>query len=1066
MDLVKQYLEKTRLVSHHIDAFNHLLEFGLQKIVNREPEIVGEKFSVSFGNIWVDKPKLTDGSPMFPNYARKFNDTYDGIIYANVLIKTLASGETSSTLRVPIGRLPIMLGCSACNLGHRLVENEECQKDSGGYFIIRGKERVLVGQMRPAYNKVYTIELKPGDKFTHISEMRSMNSAGASILIKAAIDKNKYCFFSLPYIKSMLPAGLVFKAIRASKTDMLSWIRIKNEELAGCLEEQYDEFETTDECLEYISRFIPSEHADKLAYVNSILENEMFYNVGILSFRKSAIHLAFILKRLISVVEGLLAPDNKCNLSNKRIDGSDWLVGFLFHGFFKQFCKSLGNQLNEKKNAYPLNVIKSLNMLNGMAACFMSSSWTTTKSAKTYAREGVSQVLSVQNYGARLSHLRRTMLPNGVKGKNSDARQLHSSQFSFICPFETPEGERVGLVNNLSLTVDLTIDVSTSQIQVVIDAFETFSKNVDEKVLVLINGRIIGSCADAFLFKMEFEKFRESNLLDNSISIVWMRYADEIHIWSDQGRMIRPLFKLARGTKFVKPDSFAQGLKNGSIVFRDVEELEQSVVAMDELDAKSHACDFMEICPAATMMSVMASVIPFANHSQSPRNAYQACMGKQAIGIPCESFQHRFDTTMHVLCYPQLPLTRSEMVNILKFDEMSSGAMPIVAIMTCGGWNQEDSVILNKGAIDRGLFHSVTFKTIVEEERKKGNSDFESICLPKICYRRRDVNYSHLGPNGVVKQDSKIKLQAGDAIVGKTANKKIKNPVDGSYSNETKDVSVVIKEGEEGFVESVLDVVNEEGVRIVKIKTRLLRVPEIGDKFASSTAQKGTCGMICSQEDMPFDRFGTCPDLIINPHAIPSRMTINMLIEQCFNIFACKTGSIQDATTFAHPEIEKELNEKLTELNLSEWTTQLYCGKTGERFPAKTFVAPAFYQRLKHMVEDKIHARMAGPLDMLTHQPVAGRSRDGGLRFGNMECDATISSGASRMVRELMFDQSDKFELNVCKNCGQVPFRKDFCERCKNELDKDCTIVRKNTPYATKFFYQLLQGMGIKTTIK
>lgn len=1063
MDLVKQYIDDTKLVSHHIKSFDDFLTRGLQAIVDRDNEIIGPHHVIRFGHVSVERPRFVNSNKhivnMYPNHARKLNATYEGVVYVSVTI------NGKETERFPIGKIPIMIGSSACNMTRVADKSskEECRNDPGGYFIIKGKERVLVGQLRPAHNRVYTFACKPGEKFTHYSEIRSMNAAGSSVLVKALIDNRLTCFFSLPYIKTILPAGLVFKALNVERQNMIDMVKTKNKHVIQSLIEQYDD---VDDAIATIAELLPQktlirekkineDGSAKEAYVKSILAKEIFYHIGLLTDETSAQHLAYILKRLVATATGCMAVDDKHNLSNKRLDTSGPLVAFIFNGLLKQYIKILSTQLVEKRNADPITIMKSINTITyGMSSCFMSSSWTTQKSQNIYSREGVSQVLSIQNYGARISHLRRIMLPNGVKGKNSNARLLHSSHFSFICPYETPEGERVGLVNNLSLTADVTLSVPDY------DVLESIKLclHTPGDVLILLNGKIVGSCDNAYQFVNALESYRSSDSLDSSVSISWLRHADEIHIWSDEGRLIRPLFK-CNENKVDIPSDFHSGVTNRQIVFRDVLELEQSVVAMDATDLKRNKCDYMEICPAGTMMSIMASVIPFSNHSQSPRNAYQASMGKQAIGIPCESFLYRYDTTLHVLNYPQQPITKSKMVNVIKFNEMSHGAVPIVAIMTFCGFNQEDSVILNKASIDRGLFLATTYNTIVEEEKKRGNNDFETICFPKTCYRRHDVNYSYLDEKGIVKCDTSIYLKAGDAIVGKTQNRMIKKE-DGSRYLETKDGTITIKLGEEGYVDSVLDSMNPDGIRVVKIRIRNIRVPEIGDKFASSTAQKGTCGMIFRQEDMPYDKDGISPDLIINPHAIPSRMTINMLIEQCLNMVGCKTGYTQDATAFEHQDIETEVIQKLKLAGFTDCKTQLYSGFTGEKFPAKTFIAPAFYQRLKHMVSDKIHARMAGPLDSLTHQPVAGRSRDGGLRFGNMEVDATVASGASSMVKEYMFDQSDKYELAVCPSCGQIPLSKDICQTCSEK------IVMKNTPYATKLFYQLLIGAGIKVSIK
>jgi DNA-directed RNA polymerase beta subunit len=346
----------------------------------------------------------------------------------------------------------------------------------------------------------------------------------------------------------------------------------------------------------------------------------------------------------------------------------------------------------------------------------------------------------------------------------------------------------------------------------------------------------------------------------------------------------------------------------------------------------------------------------------------------------------------------------------------------------------------------------------MEEEKKRGNSDFECICLPKYQYRNRNYDYSLLDDKGLICKKNTY-LKKGVVIIGKTSNKVKKG--DKNKDIQTSDVSISIKQGEEGYLDSVLDTMTNEGIRVIKIRIRIPRIPEIGDKFASSTAQKGTCGMIYRQEDMPFDKNGITPDLIINPHAIPSRMTINMLIEMCFNLIGCKLGIEMDATPFKHDNIEKELSDWAKKTNLDSYSSTMFSGLTGKRFPEKIFMAPCFYQRLKHMVIDKIHARVAGPLDTLTHQPVAGRARDGGLRFGEMEKDCMLSHGSTRILKECLFDKSDKYTIPICMDCGNVPNKRIYCNNCE-----DNNIEIKNMPYATKLLYQELMGMGLKLKIQ
>jgi DNA-directed RNA polymerase beta subunit len=1218
-ELMKEYFQSTRFVDHQIETYNHFISNDIQEIVEREPEIRivkpdGAGVLIKFGHVYVDRPKIVQPNKtiertveyMYPNDARQRNVNYEGVIYTTLKVLNLETNNMVEHTQIPIGKIPVMLRSSICNLSeNQKVQKNECSNDFGGYFIIKGKERVLIGQLRRAFDKIYVERSPPGDKFQYFAEIRSFNALGNSVLTHLKMNLNtKEMFFSLPYIKSLLPAGLVFKALGCSQNDMLSFTRVNHPEIVKSLISQFQKEVTPQEAIEAISQcsqhssreetlhesiigvckaliseyssldsdistlhiftkigFEPEELIQNFTikiqtgnvkdvqidevlksiwnfiqrherknemllklkntlekiyhlssnqilshlvsviqdfceqrfkishefvlndYITTIFEKEIFYHIGALTPVNISLHLGLMVKKLVntSIYENRMV-DDKDSLSNKRLDSTSSLLGFLFQGLFKHFIKTVSKSLEKTKNPDPINIIKNTNNITyGLNMSFMTGNWNTQKSA-SYTRVGVSQVLSMQNYGAKMSHLRRIMLPIGKKGKNPHARQLHPSHFSFICPYETPEGDTVGIVSNISLSVKVSNSIPQELVEKSIKMIPSFKfKNYLSNTYILINGKIIGSTDNAARFYQDFYKFRESDMIHDFVSIVWLKDEKEIHIQTDGGRLLRPVFRIddrniPRCVKFPNLKTWADHINAGSIVFREVWELEQAVVALSKEDLTKNRCDYMEIKPSMTMMGVMASVIPFSNHSQSPRNAYQASMGKQAIGIPSEAYSQRYDTTLHVLNTPQKPLTKNEMVTCLKFNEMIHGSNPIVAIMTWTGFNQEDSVILNKSSIDRGLFSATTYKTITEEEKKRGNSDFEKFCLPKFHLRNRNYDYSYLGDNGLIditknKEEGEIRingvtikgslwLKKGVVIIGKTLNKMVKT-ADNNRVSETSDASVVIRQGEEGFLDSILDTMTTDGVRIIKIRIRIPRVPEIGDKFASSTAQKGTCGIVYSDEDMPKDKDGISPDLIINPHAIPSRMTINMLIEMCLNLVGCKLGLEMDATPFEHENIEKELEDWAKKAGIDFYTTKMYSGFTGELIPQKVFIAPCFYQRLKHMVADKIHARVAGPLDTLTHQPVAGRARDGGLRFGEMERDCVLSHGSTRILKENLFDKSDKFTIPICKKCGNVPDKRTFCTSCHNEDD----IEIKNMPYATKLLCQELEAMGLKLKI-
>ena len=529
-------------------------------------------------------------------------------------------------------------------------------------------------------------------------------------------------------------------------------------------------------------------------------------------------------------------------------------------------------------------------------------------------------------------------------------------------------------------------------------------------------------------------------------------------MFSDEGRLSRPIFNIHdKKLLITKRDEldWDKLVEKDKIVYIDSYESEGSEISMFPSELKKHNYDYCEIHPS-THLSVCGGIIPFPDHTPSPRNTYQAAMGKQAIGVPILTNARRTDTVLHIMDYPQKPIVYTKYSEFLGYNDMPSGVNAIVAIACYSGFNQEDSVILNKASVDRGMFVCNTYKTLTIEEQKLFTNYAEYFLIPDEKVRLRSYNYSKLDKNGIVKKGCYVNV--GDIIVSRIAVKIEKSGKEVKY-----DKSVAIKHGEEGFVDNIYITKNIDGYKLVKVKIRIPRIPEIGDKFASREAQKGTCGMILSQEDMPFTRDGIVPDIIINPHAIPSRMTINQLLECLGAKSAAIKGIYRDCTPFTSNStgIMDKLCEELKEMGLSENGDEImYSGITGEQLESKIFIGPVYYQRLKHLVAEKIHARDFGNVQSLTRQPLEGRSRDGGLRFGEMERDCILAHGAAKFVQERLYDMSDPFSINVCKNCNNIPNYKSNCDICKTVDLKTVKI-----PYACKLLFQELMAMGIKLSI-
>ena len=902
--ILRNYFSDEGFVHMQKQSYEDLINGYLQKIINEDPEIIvtpkkGQKFIAKFKEVNIDKPYIIEEDRTIkyitPNEARLRDIYYDATLCINIETFLIEDGtiiESNIYNKHSICRLPIMIGTSKCNLFNKSKEEKikagECMYDEGGYFIIRGKERAIVAQERINYNIIYVFPQKSNGKFKHVAEIRSMSEeTGHSILLQAKIsNNNKNVFLSLPYIQHEIPAGIVFKAL-----GFLDCEEIKNIISSSCPEmdkiieniirDSYS-IDSKEKALEYIGQHamhvIPKDK--KATYAEQILDNELLPHLGVLSSSKErAFFLGFMINKLLKTALGLRPTDDRDNISNKRVETTGILIGDIFRSLYKRWLRSLTPYLIKRPDIM-VAISRNNTITNGLRHCFATGNWGVNKN--TYVRTGVSQILSRLTFGAALSHLRRIIIPIGKEGKNTKIRQLHSTQIGYICPSETPEGHSSGIVKNFALLAKVSSKINTAEIKQLIERICQMEKiedidleeDMSGNYKILINGIWVGITKNLKVLKC-LQKYKIQKIIPNEVSISYDKDDKEILIFSDEGRLLRPLFTVNNNKLNISENdevNWKQLKKNNKIVYIDSYEAESSVIAMFPKDLKQKIqYDYCEIHPSM-ILGVCASIIPFPDHTQSPRNTYQAAMGKQALGIYATSNEVRADTVVHLLQYPQKPLVYTEPSDYMGFNDLPSGINAIVAIACYTGFNQEDSIIINKSAIDRGLFRSFLFRTISVNEKKRGNNGFEGICLPKLDIQHKSFNYHHLDENGIVKVGSKLKL--GDVIIGKVITKVNKN-----REEEKIDCSVIIKGGDEGIVDKVFMTKTPDGYQLIKVKIRSLRIPEVGDKFASREAQKGTCGMIYRQEDMPFTGCGISPDIIINPHCIPSRMTINQLLE-------------------------------------------------------------------------------------------------------------------------------------------------------------------------------------------
>ncbi len=878
---------------------------------------------------------------------------------------------------------------------------------------------------------------------------------------------------------------------------------------------------TTEDALNFLERKFATGQAREYREkkVESIIDRSLLPHLG--DTKEDRIKKAYFLGRIArSVLElsiGMRKEDDKDHYANKRLKLSGDLMEDLFRVSFTNLMKDLKYQLERsfarKKDLRIASAIRPDLLTHRLLHALATGNW-------VGGRAGVSQLLDRTSNMSTLSHLRRITSSLTRSQPHFEARDLHPTQWGRLCPNETPEGQNCGLVKNAALIIDVSEGFREEDVQWLLRDRGVVEVKAGEMIggaKVYVNGDLVGNVENPRVLVSEIRAGRRQGLLSNEINIRYDEEMSEVIINCDEGRLRRPLLVIQEARTVITRKhiedlrdgklKWADLLREGVMEWIDAEEEEDSFIAVEPYDPPERCTNcgralsptdvdwmnpgadvkeaivrckhcngemkiplmltsehtHMEVDPMV-ILGVAAGVVPYPEHDSSPRVTMGSGMAKQSLGLSCTNYRKRPDTRGHILHYPQKPMVQTKPMDFVAFNDRPAGQNFVVAVISYHGYNMEDALILNRASVERGLGRSTFLRTYRAEERRYpgGQEDHFEIPSPDVRGARADLSYASLGEDGLISPETNV--NGGDVLVGKTSPPRfLEEETDFLTPQKRRETSITIRPGESGWVDSVMLTESENGSRLVKVKVRDERVPELGDKFASRHGQKGVIGLIVPQVDMPFTCDGVTPDLVINPHAIPSRMTVAHVLEMVGGKVGAMEARPIDGTSFSG-EREQALRESLGRAGFNTSGKEvMYDGMTGKKIEAEIFTGVIYYQKLHHMVSGKMHVRSRGPVQILTRQPTEGRSRQGGLRFGEMERDCLIGHGAAMVIKDRLLDESDGTFLYVCgnSNCGHIAMmdRRGAirCPVCGNNTN----VHLVQTSYAFKLLLDELLSLGV-----
>ncbi len=1099
--IIQDILKREGIARQHLNSFDEFLDRGLQDIINEAGQIEIENaeypYKIHLGKAKLGKPVMMelDGSitQITPAEARLRNVSYSAPV--NMDISVIEDGKVLESKSVRIGDIPVMIKSKACMLNNfsnqKLIEHGEDPNDPGGYFIINGSERVIVGLEDLSYNKIIVDKEMVSNNPVYKAKVYS-SIVGYRAKLELVMKNDGLITANIPGSPVAIPAITLMRALGLeSDRDIASAVSLVGK-IQDELDDSFDktsDVSTSKDALVYISKRIAPGMLEEfqIKRAETLLDWSLLPHLGKRSEDRKvkAQFLGEATCKLLELKLGWIDPDDKDHYGNKVIKFAGQMLADLFRTAFRNLVRDMKYQLERTGQKRGLPAVSAA-IRPGIISDKLNNAIATGNWGR--GRVGVTQLLDRTNYLSTISHLRRIQSPLSRTQPNFEARDLHATHFGRICPSETPEGSNCGLVKNIALSGIISVNVPSEEIVEKLYDLGTVYFLDEEKLTdelkekgarIFVDGRLIGYHQDGQELAERLRDQRRSAKINAHVGVSFhesdtKESTRRLYVNCNAGRVLRPLIRIKDNKSLLSSDMLVKIsqkvlawhdlLRMGVLELIDANEEENCHVTLDDKVTRGYT--HLEVFPPA-ILGAGASIIPYPEHNQSPRNTYESAMAKQSLGFSTPMMNTSTYVRQHFMLYPQTPIVNTKAMGLLGLEDRPAGQNCVVAVLPFDGYNIEDAIVLSQAAVDRGLGRTFFFRIYDAESKQYPGGARDDFVIPNADSNIRGYKgeraYRLLEEDGVIAAEAVVK--GGDILIGKTSPPRFMEeyrefePTGGPYRRDT---SIGVRPSESGVVDTVVMTQSSEGGKMYKIRVRDMRVPEIGDKFASRHGQKGVLGMLAKNEDLPYTASGISPDVLINPHAFPSRMTVGMMMESICGKAAALRGSRFDGSAFVGEKMD--IVRKVMDAHGFEYSGKemMYDGRTGKPFPVEVFIGVVYYQKLHHMVADKIHARARGQVQMLTKQPTEGRARGGGLRFGEMERDCLIAYGASMILKDRLLDESDKSDVYACERCGLVAYydakqRKYLCRVCGDKAK----ISSVSVAYAFKLLLQEMQSLNV-----